>query len=68
MAPNGFDYSVLWAGCADQARMDYMHAGSRLAVIPSLMENAPYTVLECLVAGIPFLRHDSFSRSVEHAN
>jgi len=37
--------------------MDYMHTGSRLAVIPSLMENAPYTVLECLVAGIPFLSH-----------
>mmetsp|Transcript_34697 Transcript_34697/g.66267 ORF Transcript_34697/g.66267 Transcript_34697/m.66267 type:complete len:1019 (-) Transcript_34697:294-3350(-) len=40
-----------------QARMDYLRSGSRLAVIPSLMENAPYTVLECLVGGIPFLSH-----------
>ena len=38
-----------------QARMDYMHSGSRLAVMPSLVENAPYTILECLVAGVPFI-------------
>ena len=27
-----------------QARMDYMRSGARLAVLPSLMENSPYTV------------------------
>jgi len=38
-----------------QARMDYIKGGARLAVMPSVMENAPYSVLECLVAGVPFI-------------
>jgi len=33
----------------------YLEEGPRLAVIPSLVENSPYTVLECLGAGIPFI-------------
>eukprot|EP00899_Mesostigma_viride_P005769 jgi/Mesvir1/15193/Mv06430-RA.1 len=41
-----------------QARVDYMHSGSRLAVMPSIMENSPYTAVECLVAGIPFIATD----------
>jgi len=35
--------------------MRYLREPGRLAVIPSLMENSPYTVLECLGGGIPFL-------------
>lgn len=35
--------------------MAYLRGPHRLAVIPSLVENSPYTVLECLCAGIPFL-------------
>ncbi len=35
--------------------MEYLNGAGRLAVIPSLMENSPYTVLECLGAGIAFL-------------
>lgn len=35
--------------------MKYLKQPGRLAVIPSLMENSPYTVLECLGGGIPFL-------------
>lgn len=38
----------------DQA-MDYLRDGSRIAVMPSLTENYPFTVLECATAGIPFL-------------
>jgi glycosyltransferase involved in cell wall biosynthesis len=35
--------------------MDYLRGKNRLAVIPSLLENSPYRVLECLVAGIAFV-------------
>ena len=35
--------------------MRYLKQPGRLAVIPSLMENSPYTVLECLGSHIPFL-------------
>ena len=27
----------------------------RVAILPSLMDNSPYTVMECLVTAIPFL-------------
>jgi glycosyltransferase involved in cell wall biosynthesis len=38
----------------DQA-MAYLSAGGRLAIMPSLIENYPYTVLECASNAIPFL-------------
>lgn len=41
----------------DQA-MAYMAAPGRLAVIPSVADNSPYTVYECLAARIPFLARD----------
>ena len=41
-----------------EAAMHYLRADGRLAVIPSLIENSPYTVLECLGAGVPFLASD----------
>lgn len=37
-----------------QAR-DYLLGEGRLAVIPSLADNSPYTVLECLTWGVPFI-------------
>jgi O-antigen biosynthesis protein len=40
-----------------QAR-EYLAGPGRLAVIASRMENAPYVVLECLAAGLPFLAPD----------
>ena len=33
----------------------YLSEAGRLAIIPSLIENSPYTVVECLASGIPFL-------------
>ena len=35
--------------------VEYLRGTGRLAVMPSLMENLPFTVLECLREGIPFL-------------
>jgi len=35
--------------------LDYLRGDGRLAIIASLIENSPYTVLECLGAGIAFL-------------
>ncbi|MBU0796380.1 MAG: glycosyltransferase family 4 protein [Alphaproteobacteria bacterium] len=40
------------------AALAYLKEGNRLAVIPSLIENSPCTVLECLLDGIPFLAAD----------
>lgn len=43
----------------DQAgAMDYLRGGPRLALMPSLADNLPNTVLECLGARVPFLTSD----------
>jgi GT2 family glycosyltransferase/glycosyltransferase involved in cell wall biosynthesis/Tfp pilus assembly protein PilF len=43
-------------GDRDQAcAMDYLQGGPRLAVLPSLVDNLPNTVLECLGASLPFI-------------
>jgi GT2 family glycosyltransferase/glycosyltransferase involved in cell wall biosynthesis len=41
--------------CDQPGAMAYLKGPGRLAVIPSLVDNLPYTVLECLCAGIPLL-------------
>ena len=41
----------------DQA-LAYLREPGRVAVIASLVENSPYTVLECLSEGIPFIAAD----------
>jgi GT2 family glycosyltransferase/glycosyltransferase involved in cell wall biosynthesis len=47
-------------GDRDQAgAMDYLQGGRRLAVLPSLVDNLPNTVLECLGASIPFIASDA---------
>ncbi len=33
----------------------YLSEPGRIAVIPSVVDNTPYTVYECLFAGIPFV-------------
>lgn len=38
----------------DQA-MNYLRGANRVAVMPSMIENYPFTVLECATNGIPFL-------------
>lgn len=35
--------------------VEYLSTGNRLAVIASLGENSPYSVLECIGVGIPFI-------------
>lgn len=42
-----------------QGAMDYLQGETRLAVIPSLVDNLPNTVLECLGAQVPFLASDA---------
>jgi glycosyltransferase involved in cell wall biosynthesis/GT2 family glycosyltransferase len=37
------------------AALEYLRGPGRLAVMPSLMENLPFTVIECLREGVPFL-------------
>lgn len=51
-------WSFAWQIVSDhdqQGALDLLRQGGRLAVIPSLVDNLPNTVLECLCAGIPFL-------------
>jgi glycosyltransferase involved in cell wall biosynthesis len=44
----------------DQAQaLDYLARSGVLAVIPSLAENSPCVVVECLALGLPFLASDS---------
>ncbi|MBU4609712.1 glycosyltransferase [Achromobacter sp. GG226] len=38
--------------------VEYLRSGSRLAVMPSVSDNSPYTVYECLTAKVPFLARD----------
>jgi glycosyltransferase involved in cell wall biosynthesis/GT2 family glycosyltransferase len=35
--------------------MEYLQSGNRVAVMPSLIENYPFTVLECATNGTPFI-------------
>lgn len=41
--------------CDHSRALDYLHGSGRLAVMPSVSDNSPYTVYECLVEKIPFL-------------
>ena len=45
-----------------QARYDYLLGGNRLAILPSIMENSAYTVMECLTMGIPMVASDVGAR------
>jgi len=56
--PDSLSVAVLNDFDATQA-VEYLFSESgRLAVMPSLMENSPMTVVECLARGIPFLASD----------
>lgn len=55
------DWPMPWSVRNDlgpEGARDYLRGPGRLAVIASASENSPYTVLECLAAGIPFLAAD----------
>jgi GT2 family glycosyltransferase/glycosyltransferase involved in cell wall biosynthesis len=53
-----FSWSVIQDRDQAGAR-EYLQAPGRLAVVPSIVENSPYTVLECLGHGIPFIASDT---------
>ena len=46
---------VVHSNLDQNGAISYLEGKGRLAVIPSLTENLPYTVMECLGAGIPFI-------------
>lgn len=51
-----------WSVISDRDQpgaMDYLQRGSRVVVIPSLVDNLPNTVLECLGANLPFIASDA---------
>jgi glycosyltransferase involved in cell wall biosynthesis len=52
--PNGRPFALHTDFHAEQA-LAYLCAPHRVAVMPSLVENYPFTVLECAANGIPFL-------------
>jgi glycosyltransferase involved in cell wall biosynthesis len=45
----------LMTDCNREQALAYLAGGNRLAVMPSLSDNCPFTVIECAVNGIPFL-------------
>lgn len=38
---------------------EYLRQPGRVAVVPSLIDNSPYTILECLAIGIPLIASDA---------
>ena len=54
-----WDFPVSVVARLGQAEaLNYLSAPGRIAVMPSVADNSPYTVYECLAAGIPFLARD----------
>lgn len=47
------------ANYSSQQAIEYLKSRNALAVIPSISENSPYTVYECLAEQIPVLARDS---------
>lgn len=56
-AAAGWSYALHQDMGRDEA-LAYLRRPGRLAVVPSLVENSPFTVLECVVEGIPLLAAD----------
>ena len=52
-----FEWSIVADKQSEEA-LAYLAGPGRLAVSPSLVENSPYTVLECLARGLPFIASD----------
>lgn len=53
---------IAWEVISDKdslGALNYLKSEGRVAVVASLVENSPYTVLECLAAGIPLLAADA---------
>jgi GT2 family glycosyltransferase len=51
-------WNVPWRVVANRGQagaMEYLRAAGRVAIIPSLVDNYPNTVLECIGAGVPFI-------------
>lgn len=51
---HGRSYNLLTNYNREQA-LRYLSEGNRLAVIPSLIDNSPFAVIECATNGLPFL-------------
>ncbi|KAI9018417.1 hypothetical protein DFJ74DRAFT_770148 [Hyaloraphidium curvatum] len=51
------DWRLLSNRSVDEAA-EYLAAEGRVALMPSLSDNSPYTILECMARGIPFLASD----------
>jgi glycosyltransferase involved in cell wall biosynthesis/GT2 family glycosyltransferase len=58
VAEQGLDARVIDGLDSEQA-VAYLRGDGRLACMPSVMENSPLTVYECLLHGIPFVASDA---------
>lgn len=54
LSPTPFDVTVL-SEYGREAAFDYLSKPGRLVVIPSLNDNLPYTIMECLVLQLRFI-------------
>ena len=57
----GKRWSFSWQVKPDEevhTRLEWMGRDGRLAVMPALIDNSPFAVKECMIAGVPFLASD----------
>jgi glycosyltransferase involved in cell wall biosynthesis len=67
-----FSIDIL-ARCTQTEALGYLSGNGRLAVMPSVADNSPYTVYECLVNSIPFIARDvggvgELINNIDHAS
>jgi glycosyltransferase involved in cell wall biosynthesis len=52
-------FKIVYVSHKDRkAALEYLSEPTRIAVIPSIVDNTPYTVYECLFSNIPFIASD----------
>ncbi len=57
-ASNWKNACSILCGLSSEEALGYLATPGKVAVMPSIMENTPYTVVECLNLGIPFIASD----------
>eukprot|EP01100_Stratorugosa_tubuloviscum_P001348 TRINITY_DN12_c1_g1_i1.p1 TRINITY_DN12_c1_g1~~TRINITY_DN12_c1_g1_i1.p1 ORF type:complete len:1113 (+),score=578.41 TRINITY_DN12_c1_g1_i1:110-3448(+) len=65
------EWRFSWRIISDYDRteaLEFLSSGNKLAIMPSIVDNSPYTFLECLFKNIPFIASDlpSISNLFQH--
>lgn len=70
LEPAGIAYSVVVDKSAAECMALFEHSSDSAVVIPSLLDNLPYTVYECIAHGVPLIaaRTGGIPEMVQHAD